>query len=151
MGQWCLLRAPSLLPQEERRLQSVIKWAWFPREPCVFWFPSSSLALGLCALAYLMHYPTIWNALIFQTIDFRLTENMVAWRDQDCILNLLLPLCTSCLFVPHATGELWRGGEITLPAPAFENKTQQRFPQLFLSKWAPHKCVLALSVSPYCL
>lgn len=144
-------------PPRGAKATVVIKWVWFPREPCVFWFPSSSLVIGLCALACLMHYPAIWNALIFQTIDFRLAENIGAWKESGLYLksivifvhrlpSLYLTLCRAAT----ATGELWRGGEVTLPAPtffAFDNKTQQRLIQLFLSKGAPQVCAGLSSAS----
>lgn len=75
---------------KEAKATGAIKWVWFPREPCVFWFPSSSLVIRLCALACLMHSPTIWNALIFQTIDFRLAENIVAWKESGLYLKSIV-------------------------------------------------------------
>lgn len=139
MGQRCLLRAPVLLPQEDRRPQSVMKQARFSRQPCVFWFPSSPLVIGLCVLACLMHYPTIWNALIFQTIDFRLAENMVAWKE-DCISNLLLLLCTSCpAWTSCHAGQQWPPGGRGM---SFSPPTHSLILKIRLSKDS-HSCFLA--------
>lgn len=109
----------------------------------------------VCVLPCLMVSFTIWNSLIFQTIKFGLAENIVAWQVAElcCILNWRLFLCTSVTACTSCcTGQPWaqralEGRGIHAPyAPlppffAFENETQQRLTQWFLSKWALQVCV----------